>query len=70
MYQSLFLKNLRRLNFYENAVLISTEKGVLIFIEGQQNKKGSRKKTNQAFNKNGIKLIYALLLDDALGNYN
>ncbi|MEO1258855.1 MAG: type IV toxin-antitoxin system AbiEi family antitoxin [Bacteroidota bacterium] len=47
---------------------IKNDEGLYILIEGKKLDNGERKKKYVAFNKNGIKLLYAFLLNDELIN--
>ena len=62
----LFRKNISYLDMAGNC-FIQNEDGLYIQIDGRKNTVTNRRK-HKAFNKNGIKLIYALLLNERLIN--
>jgi len=62
----LFRKNISYLDMAGNC-FIQNEDGLYIQIDGRKNTVTSKRK-HKAFNKNGIKLIYALLLNEGLIN--
>lgn len=62
----LFRKNISYLDMAGNC-FIQNEEGLYIQIDGRKNTVTNRRK-HKAFNKNGIKLIYALLLNERLIN--
>ncbi len=62
----LFRKNISYLDMAGNC-FIQNEDGLYIQIDGRKNTLTNRRK-HKAFNKNGIKLIYALLLNERLIN--
>jgi len=62
----LLSKNISYLDMAGNC-FIQNEDGLYIQIDGRKNTVTNKRK-HKAFNKNGIKLIYALLLDEALIN--
>lgn len=60
-------KNINYLDISGNC-FIKGDKGLFILIQGQQNSRAIEKRKFQLFNKNGIKLIYAFLVDETLIN--
>ena len=47
---------------------IDTSSGIFLHVKGEKQRENKKETKHKAFNKNGIKLIYALLLDEQLIN--